>query len=186
MNIQIFGSSKSFDSKKAERWFKERRIKYQYIDLPSKGLSPREYQSVKQKVGFDALVNTKCRAYEDLYMAYITPDAREEKLLEHPELFVTPIVRNGREATGLPSGNLADLGVSLCRPTEFCTAAEQIGGILCILWMHTERRWPACKGEPGWSCPKTAFCGASICWCSGICATMWGCRERLWRFTCCS
>ena len=50
-------------------------------------------------MGFDALVNTKCRAYEDLYMAYITPDAREEKLLEHPELFVTPIVRNGREAT---------------------------------------------------------------------------------------
>ena len=95
MNIQIFGSSKSFDSKKAERWF----IKYQYIDLLSKGLSPREYQSVKQKVGFDALVNMKCRAYEDLYMAYITPDAREEKLLEHPELFVTPIVRNGREAT---------------------------------------------------------------------------------------
>ena len=99
MNIQIFGSSKSFDSKKAERWFKERRSKYQYIDLRSKGLSPREYQSVKQKVGFDALVNMKCRAYEDLYMAYITPDAREEKLLEHPELFVTPNVRNGREAT---------------------------------------------------------------------------------------
>ena len=79
MNIQIFGSSKSFDTKKAERWFKERRIKYQYIDVPSKGLSPREYQSVKQKVGFEALVNTKCRAYE--------------------ELFNTPIVRNGREAT---------------------------------------------------------------------------------------
>ena len=44
-------------------------------------------------------MNTKCRAYEDLYMAYITPDAQEEKLLEHPELFVTPIVRNGKEAT---------------------------------------------------------------------------------------
>ena len=88
MNIQIFGSSKSFDSKKAERWFKERRIKYQYIDLPSKGLSPREYQSVKQKVGFEALI-----------MAYITPQAQEETLLEHPELFRAPIVRNGREAT---------------------------------------------------------------------------------------
>ncbi|SFP33294.1 Arsenate reductase, glutaredoxin family [Oscillibacter sp. PC13] len=99
MNIQIFGTSKSFDSKKAERWFKERRIKYQYIDLPSKGLSLREYQSVKQKVGFAALVNTKCRAYEDLYMAYIAPDAQEEKLLEHPELFAAPIVRNGKEAT---------------------------------------------------------------------------------------
>lgn len=99
MNIQIFGSSKSFDSKKAERWFKERRIRYQYVDLPSKGLSPREYLSVKQKVGFEALVDEKSRAYEQLYMAYLTPEAREEKLLEHPELFRTPIVRNGREAT---------------------------------------------------------------------------------------
>ena len=99
MNIQIFGSSKCFDTKKAQRWFKERRIKFQYIDLPSKGLSPREYQSVKQKIGFDALVNTGCRAYEELYMACVTPAAREEKLLEHPELIKTPIVRNGREAT---------------------------------------------------------------------------------------
>lgn len=99
MNIQIFGSTKSFDSKKAERWFKERRIKYQYIDLAVKGLSPREYLSVKQKVGYEALVNTKCRAYEDLYMAYLTPQAAEEKLLEHPEVFQTPIVRNGKEAT---------------------------------------------------------------------------------------
>ena len=99
MNIQIFGSSKCFDTKKAQRWFKERRIKFQYVDLPSKGLSPREYQSVKQKVGFEALVNTGCRAYEDLFLAYITLDAQEEKLLEHPELFQTPIVRNGREAT---------------------------------------------------------------------------------------
>ena len=87
MNIQIFGASKSFDTRKAERWFKERRIKYQYIDVPSKGLSPREYQSVKQKVGFEALVDTRSRAYEAHYMAYLTPEAREEKLLEHPELF---------------------------------------------------------------------------------------------------
>lgn len=99
MNIQIFGASKSFDTRKAERWFKERRIKYQYIDVLSKGLSPREYQSVKQKVGFEALVDTKSRTYEACYMAYLTPDAQEEKLLEHPELFRTPIVRNGREAT---------------------------------------------------------------------------------------
>ena len=99
MNIQIFGTSKCFDTKKAERYFKERRIKYQYIDVPSKGLSPREYQSVKQKVGFEALVDTKSRAYEACYMAYLTPDAQEEKLLEHPELFRTPIVRNGKDAT---------------------------------------------------------------------------------------
>lgn len=99
MNIQIFGSSKSFDSKKAERWFKERRIKYQYIDLPFKGLSPREYQSVRRTIGFEALVNTKSRAYEKLYMAYVTPDVQEEKLLENPEVFNAPIVRNGKDAT---------------------------------------------------------------------------------------
>ncbi|MCI9121361.1 MAG: ArsC family transcriptional regulator [Oscillibacter sp.] len=99
MNIQIFGSPKCFDTKKAQRWFKERRIKFQYVDLPTKGLSPREYQSVKQKVGFEGLVNPACRAYEDLYMAYITPAAQEEKLLENPVLFRTPIVRNGKEVT---------------------------------------------------------------------------------------
>lgn len=60
MNIQIFGSKKNNDSKKAERWFKERRIKYQYIDLLSKGLSLGEYRSVKAAVGFEALVNTAC------------------------------------------------------------------------------------------------------------------------------
>ena len=99
MNIQIFGSSKSFDSKKAERWFKERRIKYQYIDLATKGLSPGEYRSIRQNLKPEQLINTKCRAYEELYMAYITPEAAEEKLLQYPELFNAPIVRNGKEAT---------------------------------------------------------------------------------------
>ncbi len=99
MNIQIFGMRKSFDTKKAERWFKERRIKYQYIDLASKGLSAGEYRSVKAAVGYEALVNKDCRAYEELYMAYITPQAAEEKLLEYPELFNAPIVRNGKQAT---------------------------------------------------------------------------------------
>ncbi len=100
MNIQIFGKSKSFDTKKAERWFKERRIKYQYIDLVTKGVSPGEYRSIRAAVGsFDALVDKTCRAYEEQYMAYITPQAAEEKLLEYPELFAAPIVRNGRQAT---------------------------------------------------------------------------------------
>ena len=64
MNIQIFGSKKSNDSKKAERWFKERRIPYQYIDLYAKGLSLGEYRSVKAAVGFDALIDTRCDAYD--------------------------------------------------------------------------------------------------------------------------
>ena len=99
MNIQIFGSSKCFDTKKAERWFKERRIKYQSIDLPKKGFSLGEYRSIRQKLTFQQLVDTKCKAYQDLYMAYITPEAAEDKLFENPKLFRTPIVRNGKEAT---------------------------------------------------------------------------------------
>lgn len=99
MNIQIFGTTKSFECKKAERWFKERRIKYQYIDLYRKGLSLGEYRSVRAAVGFDALVDTDCDAYEDLGMQYLTPQQAEKKLVEYPEVFRCPIVRNGKQAT---------------------------------------------------------------------------------------
>ena len=99
MNIQIFGARKSFDTKKAERWFKERRIKYQYIDLDSKGLSPGEYRSIRAAVGYDALVDRDSPDYRELGIDYLLPQAAEEKLLENPRLFRAPIVRNGRQAT---------------------------------------------------------------------------------------
>ena len=99
MNIQIFGARKSFDTKKAERWFKERRIRYQYIDLDSKGLSPGEYRSVRAAVGYDALVDRDSPDYRELGLDYLLPQAAEEKLLACPELFAAPIVRNGRQAT---------------------------------------------------------------------------------------
>lgn len=97
MNIQIFGLPKCQESKKAERWFKERRIKYQYVDLSKKGFSLGEYRSIRQRFTLQQLVNTKCKAYQELYMAYITPDAAEDKLFENPQLFVTPVVRNGKQ-----------------------------------------------------------------------------------------
>lgn len=93
MNIQIFGLRKSFDTKKAERWFKERRIKYQYIDLANKGLSAGEYRSVRAAVGYDALVDRDCIDYRELGIDYLLPQAAEEKLLEY-QLFRVPIVRN--------------------------------------------------------------------------------------------
>ena len=93
MNIQIFGRSKCFDSKKAERYFKERRIKYQYIDINRYGMSRGELNSVKNAVGLKALSD----APEVEYLAY---DADKlEKLFEWPELIKTPIVRNGKQAT---------------------------------------------------------------------------------------
>ena len=99
MNIQIFGSSKSFDTKKAERWFKERRIKYQYIDLYAKGLSLGEYRRGKAVVGFEALVDTQCDAYEDLGVQYVPPQAVDQLIVDCPAVFNAPIVRNGKQAT---------------------------------------------------------------------------------------
>ena len=101
MNIQIFGKSKCFDTKKAERYFKERRIKYQLIDINKYGLSKGEYQSVKAAVGgIDALIDEKSKAYESQYIRYLArKDDIEERLLENPGMFRTPIVRNGKKAT---------------------------------------------------------------------------------------
>jgi arsenate reductase len=98
MNIQIFGKSKCFDTKKAERYFKERRIKYQSIDLLRYGMSRGEFGSVKAAVGLNAMMDLDAKDAEILkYLAY---DAdREEKLLENPSLIKTPIVRNGKKAT---------------------------------------------------------------------------------------
>lgn len=98
MNIQIFGKSKCFDTKKAERYFKERRIKYQFIDLPRYGMSRRELESVKQAVGLNALINTDDNDYP-LTKHLASPQAQLEKLMECPYLIKTPIVRNGKVAT---------------------------------------------------------------------------------------
>lgn len=98
MNIQIFGASKCFDTKKAERFFKERRIKYQYIDLYRFGISRGELNSVISSVGLDDLVNPKDQDYE-LFMHLARREDKIEKLFEIPEMLKTPIVRNGKKAT---------------------------------------------------------------------------------------
>ncbi len=101
MNIQIFGTGKCFDTKKAERYFKERGIKYQYIDMKEKGLSKGEYNGVKQAVGgLDAMLDENCRDREALALIkYISDEDRDEKILENQNVLKTPIVRNGRLAT---------------------------------------------------------------------------------------
>ena len=92
MNIQIFGKNKCFDTKKAERWFKERRIKYQLIDLPRYGMSRRELESVRAAVGLDALIDPK--APDADLIKYLAGDAeRMERLLEYPDNIRTPVVR---------------------------------------------------------------------------------------------
>ena len=98
MNIQIFGKSKCFDTKKAERWFKERRIKYQFVDILKFGMSRGELASVKNAVGLESMLNTADVDYP-LIQYLAGTDAKMEKLYECPWLIRTPVVRNGRQAT---------------------------------------------------------------------------------------
>ena len=98
MNIQIFGRKKCFDTKKAERYFKERRIKYQFVDLGKFGMSRRELENVKAAVGLEAMIDEKDVDYP--MIAYLASnEAKLDKLFECPWLIKTPIVRNGRQAT---------------------------------------------------------------------------------------
>lgn len=101
LNIQIFGKPKCFDTKKAERYFKERRIKYQYIDLAKFSMSAGELRNIKSAVGgLDELIDEKSKNYEASFIKYLADkEAVEEKLLEDGTLFKTPIVRNGKKAT---------------------------------------------------------------------------------------
>ena len=101
MNIQIFGTKKNADTRKAERFFKERGIKFQAVDLQEKGLSKGELQSVIQAVGgIEKVLDPDTKEKDLLAMIqYIVPEDRFEKLLENPALLKQPVVRNGKKAT---------------------------------------------------------------------------------------
>ena len=101
MNIQIFGKSKCFDTKKAERYFKERRIKFQSIDLVRYGMSNGEFNSVLRAVGgVDSLIDWDSKSPDiDLLKYLADPTAKEDKVFDNPKLMKTPIVRNGKQAT---------------------------------------------------------------------------------------
>lgn len=103
--IQIFGIAKSFDTKKAERWFTDRRISFQLVDLREKGISRGELDSViaclsgthgGKSAAVESLIDTKSRDYASI--AYLDNDDKVQKLLENPLLLCMPVVRNGRTA----------------------------------------------------------------------------------------
>ena len=101
MNIQIFGTKKSADTRKAERYFKERGIRFQSVDLKGKGLSKGEFQSVCQAVGgLDAMIDPDGKDKDLLALIrYIAAEDRLEKVLENQAVLKQPIVRNGKQAT---------------------------------------------------------------------------------------
>lgn len=101
MNIQIFGTKKCNDTKKAERFFKERGIKYQFIDMKEKGMSKGEFNSVAQvNGGIENMINWESKDKDLLaFIKYIAEEDKLEKILENPQIIKTPIVRNGRQST---------------------------------------------------------------------------------------
>ena len=101
MNIQIFGTKKCNDTKKAERFFKERGIKIQFIDMKEKGMSKGEFNSVASvNGGMENMLNANCKD-QDVYMLikYLAAEDKLEKILENPQVIKTPIVRNGKQST---------------------------------------------------------------------------------------
>lgn len=101
MNIQIFGTKKCFDTKKAQRYFKERGIRFQMIDLKEKEMSRGEFDTVCRALGgWQQLVDPNAKDKQTLALLEALVDwQQEDKLFENQQLFRTPVVRNGRQAT---------------------------------------------------------------------------------------
>ena len=101
MNIQIFGTKKCNDTKKAERFFKERGIKYQFIDMKEKGMSKGEFTSVAQaNGGVENMINPDAKDKDTLALIkYIADEDKVDKILENQQVIKTPVVRNGKLST---------------------------------------------------------------------------------------
>ena len=95
--IQVIGTHDSADTRKAERWFKERRVPFAFVDLKERPLSPGELESVARAVGADALLDQESKAFQRAGLAHLVYDPLEEAL-KNPLLLRMPIVRRGREA----------------------------------------------------------------------------------------
>jgi arsenate reductase-like glutaredoxin family protein len=100
--VQIFGTKKCPDTRRAERFFKERGVPFQAVDLARKGMSPGELRAVAGRVGgMDKLIDREGKRYVDKGLKFAAPTGpRIEKLLaEDPLLLRTPIVRCSAGAT---------------------------------------------------------------------------------------
>jgi arsenate reductase len=100
--IQIFGTKKCAETRKAERWWKERGQKTSFLDLKERGPSPGEIKSIAQAVGgTEAMIDREGARYRDrgLRAAAPTGPRIEQHLVDDALLLKTPIVRAGKLAT---------------------------------------------------------------------------------------
>jgi len=101
MPVQIFGTKKSAATRKAERFFAERRIPVHFVDLAERGASKGELQRFAQKFGVDTLVDRTSRRFLDLGLgpARYGPERWVGILLDEPLILVQPLIRNGARLT---------------------------------------------------------------------------------------
>jgi arsenate reductase (glutaredoxin) len=101
MPVQIFGTRKSAATRKAERFFAERRVAVHFVDLAERGASKGELQRFAQKFGVEALVDRNSRRFLDLGLgpARYGPDRWLGILLDEPLILVQPLVRNSNKLT---------------------------------------------------------------------------------------
>lgn len=98
MNIQIFGTKKCQDTRKAERFFKERKINYHFRDLTQKGISKGELENINRVFDVEKLIDTESKQFKKRKLKYMVFNI-EDELLNDPLLFKTPIVRDKKEVT---------------------------------------------------------------------------------------
>ncbi|PID57489.1 MAG: ArsC family transcriptional regulator [Ignavibacteriae bacterium] len=98
MNIQILGTKKCNNTKKAQRFFKERNIQIHFRDLTEKSLSSGELENITRKIELDDLIDKDSKQYKKRGLQFMVFNA-EEEILEDPLIIKTPIVRNGKEST---------------------------------------------------------------------------------------
>ena len=98
MNIQIFGTKKCSDTRKAERFFKERNIQFHFRDLNEKGVSKGELENITKVIPFEQLIDKNGKQFQKRKLGFMVYNI-EKELLNDPLLFKTPIVRDGKLAT---------------------------------------------------------------------------------------
>ena len=99
MDVQIFGTKKSAETRKAQRFFSERRVKVHFVDLTQRAASKGELKRFAQKFGLQALVDRRSRRFADLGLAHgaLSDERWLEKLVDEPLLLMQPLVRYGNQ-----------------------------------------------------------------------------------------
>lgn len=101
LQVQVFGTKKSKETRAAERFFKERKVKIHFVDLKERPIAKGELQRFVQKFGLNALLDLSGKAYEQSNLAYLrtTEEGVIQKVMETPELLRLPLVRGGKTLT---------------------------------------------------------------------------------------